>query len=396
MEQLYLLSERLVSKVSMTYQRYLSKSIVWSDHLIGIRGSRGVGKTTLLLQRIRQNGWESHEALYVTLDHIWFASHSILELTEYHYTHGGKYLFLDEVHRYPRWLQELKNVADYYPDMYVVFTGSSLLKIDNAIADLSRRCISYTMQGLSFREYLQFSGVAQWERISLEELLNSHTSISIRHNSEVHVLPFFAQYLQNGYYPFYWSTEITYQARLQQVISTIIDVDIPQAEPIEFASLYKAKQLLSALAGLVPYTLNISDLCKTVGVTRNQLLRLLSLLERSALIRKLYQEDTGLQSLAKPEKILFENTNLMYALSSQTDSGTIRETFFCNQLALSHSLTMPNRGDVLVDGQLLFEVGGHTKSYKQISGIKQSWVVADDIETGIGNRIPLWMFGMLY
>jgi predicted AAA+ superfamily ATPase len=137
-------------------------------------------------------------------------------------------------------------------------------------------------------------------------------------------------------------------------------------------------------------------LCKTVGVTRNQLLRLLSLLDRSALIRKLYQEDTGLQSLAKPEKILFENTNLMYALSSQTDSGTIRETFFCNQLALSHSLTMPNRGDVLVDGQLLFDVGGHTKSYKQISGIKQSWVVADDIETGIGNRIPLWLFGMLY
>ena len=396
MDQLYILSGRLVANVSMAYQRYLSSLIVWDDCLIGIRGSRGVGKTTLLLQHIRQNGWEPQEALYVSLDHMWFASHSILELAEYHYTHGGKYLFLDEVHRYRTWMQELKNISDFYPDLHVVFTGSSLLQIDNAIADLSRRCISYTMQGLSFREYLIFAGVAQWDSIRLEDILQSHTSLSIRLNSEIHVLPFFAQYLQQGYYPFYWDAQSTYQARLQQAISTIIDVDIPQTEQIEFESLYKTKQLLSALAGLVPYTLNISDLCKSIGTTRNQLLRLLNLLEHSALIRKLYPEQSGIQSLAKPGKILLENTNLMYALSPTIERGTVRETFFCNQMALRHTLTMPNKGDVLVDEKYLFEVGGHTKGYKQIKGITDSWIVADDIETGFGNKIPLWLFGMMY
>lgn len=396
MDQLYILSERLVKNVSMQYQRYLAKNIDWSEHLIGIRGSRGVGKTTMMLQHIRHNKWSSQVALYVSLDHMWFASHSILELVEYHYTHGGKYLFLDEIHRYRNWMQELKNISDYYPDMYVVFTGSSLLQIDNAIADLSRRCISYMMQGLSFREYLLFSNLVQWESFPLEQILNEHTSIAVRLNSELHVLPYFAQYLREGYYPFYWANKTTYQARLQHVISTIIDVDIPQAKPIEFETLYKAKQLLSALAGLVPYTLNISDLCKTIGITRNQLLRLLNLLERSSLIRKLYAEQSGIQSLGKPKKILFENTNLMYALSPSTDSGTIRETYFCNQLSLTHTLAMPNKGDIVVDNQFLFEVGGHGKGYKQIKGITNSWVVADDIETGFGNKIPLWLFGMMY
>ncbi len=396
MDQLYILSGRLVANVSMTYRRYLSHLIVWDDHLIGIRGSRGVGKTTLILQHIRQNGWEPQEALYVSLDHMWFASHSILELAEYHYTHGGKYLFLDEVHRYRYWMQELKNISDYYPDLHVVFTGSSLLQIDNAIADLSRRCISYTMQGLSFREYLMFSGVAQWDSVRLEDILQSHTSLALRFNSEVHVLPFFAQYMQSGYYPFYWASPTTYQARLQHAISTIIDVDIPQTESVEFESLYKTKQLLSALAGLVPYTLNISDLCKSIGTTRNQILRLLNLLERSALIRKLYPEQSGIQSLSKPEKILLENTNLTYALSPTIERGTVRETFFCNQMALNHTLTMPAKGDVLVDDKYLFEVGGHAKGYKQIKGITNSWIVADDLETGFGNKIPLWLFGMMY
>ena len=396
MDQLYILSGRLVNNIRMDYKRYLSNLIVWEDHLIGIRGSRGVGKTTLLLQHIHQNGWEPQDALYVSLDHMWFASHSILELAEYHYTHGGKYLFLDEVHRYRNWMQELKNISDFYPDLHVVFTGSSLLQIDNAIADLSRRCISYTMQGLSFREYLMFSGIAQWDSISLDDILQSHTSLAIRLNSEIHVLPFFAQYLQSGYYPFYWASPTTYQARLQHVVSTIIDVDIPQTEQIEFESLYKAKQLLNAISGLVPYTLNISDLCKSIGTTRNQLLRLLNMLDRSSLIRKLYPEQSGIQSLSKPEKILMENTNLMYALSPTIESGTIRETFFCNQMALQYTLTMPAKGDVLVDNRYLFEVGGHGKGYKQIKGITDSWVVADDIETGFGNKIPLWLFGMMY
>ena len=396
MEQLYILSNRLVENVSMTYQRYLNRVIDWSEHLIGIRGSRGVGKTTLILQHIQANGWTAQEALYVSLDHVWFTTHSLLQLTEYHYLHGGKYLFLDEIHRYPNWIQELKNISDYYPQMFVVFTGSSLLRMDNTIADLSRRCISYTMQGLSFREYLMFEGVAQWDTISLEDILTSHASIATKLTKDVHVLPYFEQYLQKGYYPFYWVNQSTYLARLHQVISTIIEVDIPQAESIEYATTYKAKQLLSTFASLVPYTLNISDLCKTIGITRNQLLRLLDMLERSALLRKLYPDQGNIQSLAKPEKILFENTNLIYALSNEIEVGTVRETFFCNQLSLHHELTMPQRGDVLVDGKYLFEIGGHNKNYKQITGISDSWIVADDIESGIGHKIPLWLFGMVY
>ena len=252
------------------------------------------------------------------------------------------------------------------------------------------------MQGLSFREYLMFEGVAQWDTISLEDILTSHASIATKLTKDIRVLSHFEQYLQKGYYPFYWANKSTYLARLHQVISTIIEVDIPQAESIEYATTYKAKQLLSTFASLVPYTLNISDLCKTIGITRNQLLRLLDMLERSALLRKLYPEQGNIQSLAKPEKILFENTNLLYALSNEIEVGTLRETFFCNQLSLHHELTMPQRGDVLVNGKYLFEIGGHNKNYKQISGITDSWIVADDIEAGIGHKIPLWLFGMLY
>lgn len=396
METLYVYSDRLVDATDTGYVRYLYDKIDWQNHLICLRGARGVGKTTLLRQHIKLNGWKSSEALYVSLDHTWFSSHTLLELTEFHYTHGGKYLFLDEVHRYPNWLQEIKNISDYYPSLYVVMTGSSLLKINNSIADLSRRCVIYDLKGLSFREYLKFEEVAEIDTLSLDDIIENHTQISVRLNRTVHLLPYFSQYLKMGYYPFYKQGLAEYHSKIQNVISTVIEVDIPQAEPIEYATLYKAKKLLATLAELVPYTLNVSDLCKTLGVNRNQLLRLLDLLEKSALIRKLYTDESGIQSLAKPEKILFDNTNLMYALSSQVEDGTVRESFFCNQLSMQNRVLMPQQGDVLVDDRLLFEVGGHKKGYRQIAGLTNSYIVADDIESGFRNKIPLYLFGLMY
>ena len=395
MEELYVLSARLVGMTDTSFVRYLYDKIDWNDHLICIKGSRGVGKTTMMMQRIVLNKWDEHTALYASLDHTWFSSHSLLELAEYHYVHGGKYLFLDEVHRYPNWLQEIKNIADYYPSMYVVFSGSSLLKLDDAVADLSRRCMPYTMNGMSFREFLKYQN-HDFEPISLDDILIRHTQLSLAINKNIHVLPYFAEYLRHGYFPFYWSSPNTYYARLQRVISTVIDVDMPQAEPLEFGTLYKAKKLLAILAELVPYTLNLSNLCKDIGVNRNQILRLLDLLDRGQLIRKLYADENSFHSLSKPQKILFDNTNLMYALTSRVDSGTLRESFFCNQLALNHSLIMPQAGDVLVDNRLLFEIGGQKKTYRQINNIENSYIVADDIETGVGNKIPLWLFGFLY
>ena len=397
MQTIYQTYHRLIEGSNYPHRRYLYDTINWQERLIGIKGARGVGKTTLMLQHIHDNFPDRKKALYVSLDQLWFSEHSIMELAEYHYTHGGTHLFLDEVHRYPNWIRELKNIYDSYPELSVVFTGSSLLELDSSVADLSRRCRMYEMKSLSFREFLEFENAAHLQPMSLPDILANHEQIASSLTAHTKVLPLFETYLSQGYYPFYKETDAAgFRERLERIVMTILENDIPAIERIEYETILKTKRLMVILAEMVPFTLNVSTMCSTLGMSRNQLMRLLSLVERSALIRQLFTEAKGLKQLVKPEKILFENPNLMNALSPQAETGTLRETFFASMLSHTHTLQAPKEGDFLVNGNHLFEIGGKGKGFKQIRNIENSFVAADEIEIGFANKIPLWLFGLLY
>lgn len=397
MDRLYKTYGRLLAETKLDFTRYLYEKINWDNRLIVIKGGKGVGKTTMMLQHIKRTFPNLEKALYASLDNMWFASNTILDLAEYHYTHGGTHLFLDEVHKYRGWQQEIKNIYDSYPSMHVVVTGSSMLKLEESlIADLSRRHRAYTLEGLSFREYLQLEGIATLPVIPLESVLQNHFQEAVRITSEVKVLQHFEKYIEHGYYPFYKEEGDGFFDRLQQVIDTIITSEIPSVSNIEYDSVYKVKQLLGVLAGQAPYTLNISSLCSSLQASRNNVLKLLDLMDKAALIRRLYSSEKGMKSVSKPEKILFPNTNLMYALTPNADAGTMRETFLASQAAVSHSMCMPAEGDLVVDGRWLFEVGGKSKGFAQIKDIEDSYVVSDKIEIGHGNKIPLWLFGLTY
>lgn len=398
METLFLAYNRLIENVSVDYLRYLYGQIDWNERLIGIKGARGVGKTTLMRQRIKLAFADRTKAFYVSLDNIWFTTHTLSELVEYLYTHGITHIFLDEVHRYRTWIIEIKNIYDNYPSLHIVFTGSSLLEIDNAEADLSRRLRMYTLRGLSFREYLELRNIAKLPVLPLSSILNEHVKHASSITSQLKVLPYFEEYQKVGYYPFFMETSSpeSYYERLQRVVNTVIDNDIPAVEHIEYETLQKAKRLLMILAQTVPFTPNMSSLCEALATTRNQLLHLLSLLERSALIRQLHSNDKKLKSLVKPDKILIDNPNLMEALHYPAESGSVRESFFVSMLSHSHSINYATQGDLLVDSTYTFEVGGKGKGFAQIRNLPNSYVVADGIEIGFGNKIPLWIFGLMY
>lgn len=395
-EILYNTYYRKLSKVSLQYIRYLYEKINWNVRLIGIKGARGVGKTTMLLQRIKQTSPDGSTAFYISLDDLWFETHSLIELVEYLYTHGITHLYLDEVHRYPDWARNLKNITDNYPDLNIVYTGSSMLEIDNSRVDLSRRQTVYEMPGFSFREYLAFEKVLEFSPIPLEELLNRHVALSMEITSSIKILPWFEKYLQYGYYPFYKESMEDYPIRLQEVASLIIDTDLPAVEDIEYSTVQKAKKMLMILAERVPFTPNISQLCKELGTTREVGLRMLYALERAGLLNLLTTEVKNYKTLSKPEKVYLNNTNLMYALTSRVDKGNLRETFFLNQISNIYPTYMPPKGDFLIDNTYLFEVGGKSKTFDQIKDVPNSYLAIDDVEYGHKKRIPLWMFGLLY
>lgn len=396
MENLINLFRRRLSKVTTDFKRYLYDEINWKNRLIIIKGARGVGKTTLILQYIKNNFENLDKVIYLSLDHIWFANHTLLEFVEYFYTHGGTDIFLDEVHRYPHWQQEVKNIYDFYPDLHIVVTASSMLRIEkDVLGDLSRRARQYTLAGLSFREYLELEGISL-PVLTFEDILSRHASLASDITSRVKILPYFEEYLKKGYYPFYREEDDDegFGERLRQVADTIIESEIPALSDIEYSSVYKIRRLLSVISAETPYVLNVTNLVKSLDTTRNTIIKLLSLLDKAALIRSLYAVTT-ISALARPEKILFDNTNYLYAFSTP-NIGTVRETFFASQMAKKHKVIIPKSGDFLVDGRFLFEVGGRKKKFSQIKDIPDSYVVADEIEAGYGNKIPLWLFGLMY
>ena len=398
-QELYANSYRLVSQVSTQKKRFLYHQLPWDARMLCIRGARGVGKTTLLLQRAAEAfPAGSNKVLYVSLDELWFNENRLIDLADYHYTHGGTHLFLDEVHRYPQdnWVQEVKNIYDRYPGFHVVFTGSSVLKIDQSQADLSRRCLFFTMQGLSFREYLDFNGIASIEPVGLDEILNNHVSLAMGITRQVHVLQYFGDYLRHGYYPFYHELVDGYEMALRQMVVNVIEQDIPQAETVEQSTINRIKRLISIIARVTPFTVNVSRLAATLECDRQTVHKLLRTMQRASLINMLFKGRYNMQQLVKPEKIYLENTNLMYALASEINVGNIRETFFANQLLNAHELTFSGSGVFLIDNTHTIEVGGHRKSFEQIKDLENSYLAVDDIEIGNGSRIPLWIFGFIY
>lgn len=379
------------------FKRYLIDKIDWRDNLIAIKGAKGTGKTTMLLQHIKESFTDKDKALYLSLDNLWFETHSINDLIEYHYTHGGTHLFLDEVHYFPNWKTLIKNINDDYPGLHVVYTGSSMLKIDGGVADLSRRQLPYTLHGMSFREYLLYEGLAEMEPISLDILLRDHRQIAddILSNG-MKILPLFADYLRHGYYPFYRSVYSGFEIRLQQVVNHVLENDYPIIEGVEQSTIRKTKKMFMILAEQVPQTPNMSNLYNELETDRNQGLKMLYALEKAGLLALLSDKPKHIDKLSRPEKIFMDNSNLMYAYATNPNIGTVRETFFLSQLAVDHSVTYPAKGDFLVDGKYLFEVGGRKKSFEQIKDVADSYLAVDDTEIGHHNRIPLWMFGLLY
>ncbi len=400
MENIIKTSQRLVNSVQTTTFRYLYDQINWEDRLIMIKGARGVGKTTMLQQHIKATFGPTGPALYASCDNLWFSDNKIVDLAAWHYDHGGTHLYLDEIHRYPgNWQQELKNIYDSYPDYHIAFTGSSMIHLDSALADLSRRCLPYRLYGLSFREFLKLRNIADIQPLSLTEVLDSthRKEWEIINALPEKVLALFSRYLAKGYYPFCTPDNVDeYYGRIERLIDTSINQDIPKTENIEFETLHKLKKLLYVMSKEVPFTLNVQSLSQKIQVSRNTIVRMFELLHKGAIVRCIYSGWRSPKSVAKPEKILFDNTDIMAALSAANDVGTVRETFVASMLAPAHKIYEPPTGDFLIDEKYVLEVGGKTKTFKQVANLSDSFVVADDEETGIGNRIPMWLFGFLY
>ena len=387
---------RRLSVALSKYYRYLYYKINWDARLIGIRGARGVGKTTMLLQHIVENYSNVDDVMYASLDDLWFANHSVMDLVEWVSLRGLKRLYLDEVHKCKDWAVTLKNIYDSYPGVNIVYTSSSMLLIDHGIADLSRRQTLYTLNGLSFREFLEFEGVLKMESLSLESLLRDHVKFSLDIVGQVKIIPLFKAYLEHGFYPFYRESGIDYPDRLKWAVNTVIESDLPSVEDVSYETVGKVRRLLMLLGEKVPFVPNLSVLWRELSVNNAQGLRMLYSLDRAKVLALATGDIKNYKHLSKPDKVFLDNTNLMHVLCSAVNVGGMRETFFYNQLSAAHAVTIPAKGDFLVDGKYLFEVGGKNKTFEQIADVENSYVAADDTETGYASRIPLWMFGLLY
>ena len=398
MVDLYSRFLRKLSNVSLDFTRSAMDEIPWRAQLVGIKGARGVGKTTLLLQYIKLHlSDQMAQTLYVSLDSFWFSSRSLSELIEDFYKQGGKFLFLDEVHKYPNWAQELKNAYDDYPDLKVVFTGSSALEILNARADLSRRAVVYEMQGFSFREFLGIETKINFSILSLNEILEKHVEITQEIGQKIKPFQYFSKYLEFGYYPFYREDKELYEIKLTEVVNMILEIELPLLRGIESGYVFKLKELLSVISASVPFTPNISKLGEKLTINRSTILSYLHYFQEVRLTNNLFKEANGISKLQKPQKIYLENTNLMQILSANNvNIGNVRETFFANQVGFRHNLLYTEKGDFLVDEKYTFEIGGKGKTKHQIEGIENAFIAADEIEFGFNQKIPLWLFGFLY
>ena len=398
MESLFRKHKMLISQVPTDIIRETMNTINWEKQLVAIRGSRGVGKTTLMRQYIKQKyGISAGEALYCVMDSIYFTSHSLLDLAERFHQMGGKHLFLDEVHRYPTWSREIKEIVDLYPDLKITFTGSSLIQILNADADLSRRVLSYTMEGLSFREFLHFYKGIQIKKHCLDEILANYDDICNEVNKLCRPLPLFEEYLRVGYFPFYDGNEEEYYSRIENVINFVVEQELTHFCGVDTANTRKIKALIQFLADTHPFELNISKLSARLELNKQTVLSYINSLGRAELLQLLYSDSKNITRLQKPDKIYLHDPNMFYALGYGDKIGTIRECFFVNQISTSHTVEYgKDKGDFVIDGKITIEVGGKDKTFEQVADMPDSYIMADRMEFAVGKKLPLWLAGMIY
>lgn len=396
MESLLVEFQEKIAKTQIKLERYLIKEIDLNNRLIAIKGARGAGKTTLILQLAKKH-LPLNTTLYVSLDHIYFFENKLYNLAKRFTQFGGKYLLLDEVHKYPNWSREIKLIYDNFPELNVIFTSSSMLEIYKSESDLSRRAIAYDLKELSFREFIAFEIQKVLPVYSFSEIVENHTAITTSLLEQIKPLPLFDKYLKIGAYPYYKENEDFYIQKLQNTINLIIEVDINAVEDLHYDTLVKLKKLLISVASSAPFTPNITKLSEKVGVSRNMLVQSIKILERAGLVNELYKDNSGIGVLTKPEKLYLNNTNLMYALAKENvNIGNLRETFFLNQFKGLHQINRSNEADFIINKTHTFEIGGKSKSKKQIAGLENAYVAKDAIEIGFGNIIPVWLFGFMY
>lgn len=401
MDKLFERHDAYLSKVPTAFVRALMHEIDWSLRLVAIKGPKGVGKSTLMLQYIKTHFTEDdRRVLYCSADTGYFNLHSLVDTANRFCEIGGTHLFIDEIHKYENWSQEIKEIYDLHPDLHLVISGSSLLQINNGQADLSRRLKDYQMTGLSFREFLQLDSGIQLNAISLDDLLAAPNAFCTRVKEKCHPLETFPRYLRCGYYPYFFENQTVFHSLLENVVNYIIDVELTKHRNVEVGNTGKIKMLLQVLSQMVPYEVDTSKLSKSIGIQRLTILRYLKHLEEASLVRRVFSNLDNLSDLQKPDKILFDNPNLLYALSSeQPDIGTVRETFFCNQLISSrHTVEHGGlkSGDFHIDKNIVVEVGGREKGFTQVQHEENAYVAADDIDSATFRKIPLWAFGFLY
>ncbi len=383
------MEERLKSTPT-DFNRYMFNQINWKSRMIGLTGPRGVGKSTLMLQYILSSV-SRKEMLYITADHIWFSSHSLIELADEFVKEGGQWLCIDEAHRYEGWSRELKQIYDGHPSLRIVFTGSSVLDINRGQSDLSRRAVMYHMQGLSFREYLEMFHQIKAPLLSLSDILEGAINLP---DELLHPLPLFRRYLAEGYYPF--AIEGEFAKRMQQVVSLTIETDIPMYADMKIATARKLKQLLGVIAHSAPYKPSADHLAQEIKISKNNVSEYLLWLEKAGMIGQLRDDTGGMRGLGKVEKVYVDNPTLMTVLASDAPNiGNLRETFFYNQMRVNYDVISSRISDFRIS-DLTFEIGGKNKTQKQIREARQGYVVKDEIEYRNGNIIPLFLFGLTY
>lgn len=393
--QLQLLSNQILSQKTPEYKRFLFNRIDFNERLIGILGSRGVGKTTILLQYLHEI-YQNKKTLYIMADHPIIAELGLFDIANEFQKKGGEILIIDEIHKVKNFEIDLKLIYDSFFTLQVVFTGSNAVAIDNAKADLSRRAVIHKLPVLSFREFLELETNIKFDTISLENILQNHTNKATEILSKVKPFAYFEEYLKSGVYPFYTTSKNSYVQKLLSASMQILETDLPMIYTIDHDKINSLKKMMIMLCQSEPYDINISKLCGAVELNQRTLYKYLGILQAAGLIRILGAKSSGVSIISKPEKLYLDNTNLFSIFCDTPKVGTVRETYFASQTSYEHNINYPKSGDFILDEKYTFEVGGKDKSFKQLKNTKEGYIVADDIEIGIDNKIPLWLFGFLY